>query len=337
MPPYALICNDVADLARAVGLGRLAADGVQVASLLLSPAGPDPSGAKERVARLGPNSFEDVEQSLETARGLDFPWDVCACLSLFFRFLAGEPPNDREGQEDPDLSLAVQILALVWLRHGVLGESKGSPEDLVAGLKASLQKQDLLPASSEVLEAYARLLERRQGRTQAVTRKDVFIVRDRSEPVRPLIAHLRKDGYSIVEVKELPEALHLHERRRPDAIVVHYDDFPDEATKFSRFIRQESTTLLYALTARSQSSLIMNLLDAGFDDVFMPPFNYDLITAKMTKSLVAREQQSRGAGDQAGFRGTFRERQVDPSPDNERRCAAVFGFGGDPGPGRGAS
>jgi hypothetical protein len=62
-----------------------------------------------------------------------------------------------------------------------------------------------------------------------------------------------------------------------------------------------------ALTSQNKPALIMTLLDAGFDDVFAPPFNYELISARMSKSLVAQEQQGRGAQEQAGFGGTFRE------------------------------
>ena len=306
-PPYELICKDVSDLAGAVGLSRLAADGVQVASLLLSPAGPITDDREEGIAQLGPGSFEDVDQSLETAKALCFPWDVFACLSRFFQRLAGEVLNDPTIQEDQDLSLAVQILALVWHRHAMLGTIKGSPEEVLARIKSGLRTQGILPASSEVMEAYVRLLERRQGRARAVTRKDVFIVRERSDAVRPLVAHLRKDGYSIVEIKDLPEARHLYERRQPDAIVIHYDDFPDQAARFSRFVREDSSTLLYALTTQNKPSLIINLLDAGFSDVFVPPFNYALVSARMAKSLVAQEQQGRDPQEQAGFRGTFRE------------------------------
>ena len=306
-PPYESICKDASDLASVVGLSRLASDGVQVASLLLTPAGAPGSGGEAGISQLGPGSFEDVDPSLETAKALCFPWDVFACLSGFFRLLAGEAPNDPAPREDPDLSLAVQILALVWHRHAVLGTIQGSPEEVLAGIKSGLQAQRILPSSSGVTEAYIRLLERRQGQVRSATRKDVFIVRERSNAVRPLVAHLRQDGYSIVEIKDLPEARHLYERRQPDAIVIHHDDFPDQAARFGRFVRQDSSTLLYALTARNKPSLVMTLLDAGFDDVFVPPFNYELISARMTKSLVAQEQQGRGAQERAGFRGTFRE------------------------------
>jgi len=306
-PPYEWICKDASELAAAVGLSRLAADGVQVASLLLVPSGPLGNGGEAGIAQLGPGSFQDVDQSLETAKALCFPWDVFACLSGFFRLLTGEAPSDPATREDPDLSLAVQVLALVWHRHAVLGTIKGSSEEVFARIKSGLQAQRTLPSSSGVTEAYVRLLERRRGQTRGVTRKDVFIVRERSDAVRPLVAHLRQEGYSIVEVKDLPEARHLYERRQPDAMVIHYDDFPDQVTQFSRFVREDSSTLLYALTAQTRPSLIMTLLDAGFDDVFVPPFNYELISARMAKSLVAQEQQGRGAQEQAGFRGTFRE------------------------------
>jgi CheY-like chemotaxis protein len=306
-PPHPAICKDAADLAGAMGLGRLASDGIQVASLLLSPAGPPRSQSQAGPAHLGRDSFMDRDRSLERAKALCFPWDVVACLSRFFSLLSGEMHSGQPETEDPDLSLAAQILAVVWHRHAVLGEVTGSAEEALAKIRSAFETQRIVPASSGVVEAYVRLLERRQGQATAATRKDVFIVRDRSDAVRPLISHLRKDGYGIVEIKDLDEARHLYERSPPDAMVVHYDDFADQATAFSRFIRKKASTLLYALTAQNKPSLIMSLLDAGFDDVFVPPLNYELISAKMTKSLVAQEQQGRGARDQAGFRGTFAE------------------------------
>jgi CheY-like chemotaxis protein len=307
-PPFERICKDAGDLAREVGLGRLAADGIQIASLLLCPS--KSSGRNEgggQPSRLGTDTFENTDRSLESARALRFPWDVFGCLSLFFRLLAGEPPDVRETPEDPDLRLAVQILALVWHRHAALGRIGGPPEEVVFRIKEGLKRLEGIPPSAEVLEAYGRLLERRQGQMRAVVRKDIFIVRERSDAVRPLIAHLRREGYSIVEVKDLSEALHLHERRQPDAMVVHYDDFADGATKFGRLVRSGSTTLLYALTAQTKPSLIMSLLDAGFDDVFSPPLNYGLVCARITKALVAQEQQGAESRETTGFRGSFRE------------------------------
>jgi len=306
-PPYALICKDAADLAGAVGLGRLAGDGVQVAALLLSPAGHVGGGGPSACTRLGPDYFESFDDSLETAKDLCFPWDVYGCLSLFSALLAEAPPPDLATREFEDISLAAQILALVWQRHAELGKIEGSPEEQLARIKSGLQAQEKPLATPEVVEAYIRLLERRQGQTRTATRKDVFIASERSDSVRPLTARLRQDGYSIVEIKDLSEALHLYERRQPDAIVIHYDDYPDQATRFSRFVRKKATILLYALTTQNKPSLIMSLLDAGFDDVFVPPFNHEVITTRMSKALVAQEQQGRRVDEQAGFRGTFRE------------------------------
>ncbi len=306
-PPYEAICRDVSELAGAVGFGRLAADGIRVASLLLCPAGHIHGNGASGIRRLDPASFEDVDGSLETAKAIAFPWDVATCLSQFFQLLAGELPEDSAGGGHRDLFLSVQILALVWHRHLFCGQLDGSPGEVLDQIKSGLKTQGLVPASSEVLEAYVRILERRQGQTRAVTRKDVFVVRATSAAIRPLLSHLRQDGYGILEVKDLAEARHLHERRPPDAIVVHYDDFPDQAKAFSRFVRQGTPTLLFALTTRSKPSLIMSLLDAGFEDVFVPPFNYELIAARITKSLLAREEQGRASREPPGFRGTFRE------------------------------
>ena len=306
-PPYAWICKDAADLAHSVGLSRLATDGVRIAALLLTPARHVGIHGAARPGRMGLDFFESFEDSLETAKALCFSWDVFECLSHFARFLAGEVPHDpgRWGEEEHDL--AAQILALVWFRHAALGRIDGSPEEALAGIRSALLGLETPLAAAEVSEAYLRLLEERQGRARIVTRKDVFIVSQPSDGVRQLMAHLRQDGLSIVEIGDLPEALHLHERRQPDAIVVHYDDFPEQVARFCRFVRRNSATLLYALTGRNKPSLIMSLLDAGFDDVFVPPFNYELLTARMKKAMAAQEQQGRSGPVQAGFRGTFRE------------------------------
>ena len=55
-------------MARTLGLGRLAVDGLRIAAHLLGPG--DPAGMPG-----------DLDASIELARRLDFPWDIADCLN----------------------------------------------------------------------------------------------------------------------------------------------------------------------------------------------------------------------------------------------------------------
>jgi DNA-binding response OmpR family regulator len=118
---------------------------------------------------------------------------------------------------------------------------------------------------------------------------------------------LRKAGFRIVAIDNLPEAKRLYERQRPDIIVVNFDSFPNQSMKFSRLVRNDSKTLMYAITTENKSSLIVSLLDSGFSDVFTPPFNYDVIAVRMSKSLALLSELTTASGASRGFSGTFQE------------------------------
>jgi len=90
-------------------------------------------------------------------------------------------------------------------------------------------------------------------------------------------------------------------------MVVHYDAYPDEAVRFIRILTEDSTTLLYAFTQNDSPALIIKLLNSGFNDVFIPPFNYDLISARIKKSLVLVDQKGGRAVGEQSFSGTFRD------------------------------
>lgn len=64
---------------------------------------------------------------------------------------------------------------------------------------------------------------------------------------------------------------------------------------------------MYAITSQNKSSLIMSLLDSGFSDVFTPPFNYDIIVARISKSIAILSELSTGSDKYRGFSGTFQE------------------------------
>ncbi len=305
-PPYELICRDICDLSGSLGLSRLTVDGLQVSALLLLPIQKAPKNSSDQQIQLGKDFVVNINESIETANSLSFPWDIKACLSFFLQLISGKAAHLLAAKEEnTEQFLAAQILTIIWLRHSLFSEHRGSAEDLMAKIKPGLREREGLLFSSETLECYLRLLEQRTNNTGAG--KTVFVVSEINTLSRKLVSSLKQDGFSIVEIEDLPKAKHLFSSRRPDVIVVSHDSYADQIIEFGRFVKQESRVLLYAFTKTNNSSLIMNLLDAGFNDVFVPPYNYNICMARINKALAASATQDKDSSRQKGFGGTFKE------------------------------
>ena len=72
-----------------------------------------------------------------------------------------------------------------------------------------------------------------------------------------------------------------------------------------RFVKQDSNTLLYSFTNKTNPALMLSLLGTGFHDVFSPPLNYDIIVARINTSIAALEKQEELSQKKKGFNGTF--------------------------------
>ena len=208
---------------------------------------------------------------------------------------------------DQEMILGIQILAAVWYRYLSADGIEGNRATIVEAIKALLREQEGHLFSSEVMETYIRLMELTRKQVGGGAQNDVFMVTEPHEILSQLSSHLRKEGFRIVKIDDLPEARRLYERQRPDIIIVNFDCYPNHAMKFSRFIKHDSVTLLYAVTTQNKPSLIMSLLDAGFNDVFCPPFNYDIIVARIRKSISILSDLLTGFDKKTGASGTFQE------------------------------
>jgi hypothetical protein len=65
--------------------------------------------------------------------------------------------------------------------------------------------------------------------------------------------------------------------------------------------RKNNHTSLYAITMDHDPSQMLNLFDAGFDDVFTFPHNMDIIAARLRKTASKPQKQTRPGGFQAAF------------------------------------
>jgi DNA-binding response OmpR family regulator len=301
-PPYARMCHDVRDLGHALGLRRIAVDGLQIISSILIPA--DKNGGDDPDPAL---RFEESDGLRASMACIHFPWDIEGCISSLFHLLKGTSGADRCAERRQEMVLGPQILAAVWYRYFIADGIEGNGEAIAEAATSLMREREGQLFSSEVLETYIRILEQDKREGSRWLQNDIFMVSGASEIATQFSAALRKAGFRIVVIDNLAEAKRLYERQRPDIIVVNFDSYPNQAMKFSRLVRSDSKTLTYAITTESKASLIVSLLDSGFSDVFTPPFNYDIIAVRMSKSLAILSELTAASGTYRGFSGTFQE------------------------------
>jgi len=301
-PPYARMCNDVHDLGHALGLRRIAVDGLQIISSILIPAGKNQENDPDHAMR-----FEEGNDLRAALACIHFPWDIEGCINSLFHLLKDTGGADRWGDRRQEMVLGPQILAAVWYRYFIADGIEGTDEAIAEAATSLMREREGRLFSSEVLETYIRLLAQGKREGRRWLQNDLFMVSGACEIAKQFSAALRKAGFRIVAIDNLPEAKRLYERQRPDIIVVNFDSFPNQAMQFSRLVRSDSTTLTYAITTENKSSLIVSLLDSGFSDVFTPPFNYDVIAVRISKSLAILAELTAASGTYRGFSGTFQE------------------------------
>jgi len=305
-PPYPLLRRDIRDLARAVGLKRIVEDGLQIAALLLIQERNAASSDETKRINLGIDFFRDVPGILARAKTISFPWNVDACLHAFFQLMSGKAPAPAT-VKDTDLFLGAQVLVMIWYRYAAFAGVSVSSETILEAVKSRLEKLEGNPFAPELVKTYLRLLASQKKMPGLTAQRDVFIVGEPGETSRQLSAHLRQEGYRIVEVRDFNEALHLYERKRPDVILLEYDEHPDQARNFRRMLEKDSDLLLYALTAKSHPSVVLGLLDVGFHDVFAPPFNVEIIAARIHKSLAGQARDGAPVSGGKGLSGTLED------------------------------
>lgn len=270
--PYGLIAKDVELLARRCGLREIAVDGLGTALHYLLPGDP----------------FADFDASLDAARQLRFPWRIETVLQECADRYERGPVGDDPGHGVGELGLAAQILALCWYRHMVLHLPDSSVEQIQAGLRAGLRAQSGRLAGVEVVESYIRQVDESGRRPAGDGEHQILIVGESSAEVGQLVDRLRRIGYQPIQATDPADAQAMIARRPPAAILFDHDCFESEAENFCRVHGLNTVSLLYFVTGNNDPVATLSLLDAGADDVFAPPHDFDLSVARIDRALRAR-------------------------------------------------
>ncbi|MEZ4601058.1 MAG: DUF4388 domain-containing protein [Syntrophotaleaceae bacterium] len=297
-PPYDLLRDDIGNLAKALEMNRVAIDALRLTALLIVPTG---TSVVDQNSSLPENDFAGIDwnRTLEQAKFLQFPWPLDDAIRAFRQILS-ERVNLKEFTDcDPETALAGQILAIVW--HHFYHIARGRTEGHVMNVKSELRKKSGLLARSEVVEAYLRIIERSAENFRATAYVQLFIVGKSDHNLIQLATRLRYLGYHPVQINSLQEAANMSERQPPAAIFIHEPSFPREIMKSASLFNKREETSLYAITRENDPSQMLNLFDAGFDDVFPFPYNMDIVAARLRKTTMERPKPAPLGSFRAAF------------------------------------
>ena len=168
-------------------------------------------------------------------------------------------------------------------------------------VKSELRKKSGLLARSEVIEAYLRLIERSSENLRATAYYQLFIVGKGDHNLVQFATRLRHLGYHPIHISSLEEAARMSERQPPTAIFIHEPSFPKEMLFCASLFKKNETLSLYAITMENDPSRMLNLFDAGFDDVFTFPHNIDIVAARLRKTTRGTRKSTRPGSFQAAF------------------------------------
>ncbi len=304
-PPYDLICNDVRALAGCFDLSRLASDALYAAALLLVPQSMDKDSvpSPDNVSDIFP---VEIHKTIEYARSIHFPFPIDDLLVTCIAILTErKEPTDLELTRGESL-LAAQILALVWYRHTALDASRDTFEEYLKTVKSRLRKQSGRLAPPEIVEAYIRLLEQNEDELREQSYFQIFIVGEANSVIDLFATRLKHMGYHPVRIYDLEEAQRMCRRLPPTAVFVHCESFPEEITKCRDMLKTDKSLLLYALTMGRDPQHTLDLFDSGFDDVFAPPHDFNIIAARLRKSFQNRSGAMAGQTKPGSFRAGFK-------------------------------
>ena len=273
-PPYDLISRDVHSLVSDLGLGRIACDGTRMASLLLVPDRPEPG------------IFADTQRTMEYARALGFPWDVAGAVEAVLNLFSGDLDPGDESIHDESVMTGAQAAAVVWYRYTTLRNDEQDEEKALSLIKSGLREIAGRIARSEIVESYIRLLE--QAGSRHTTFRQIFIVGDVDSSADKFAGHIKHLGYRLVRIYDVEEAGRMSERLSPTAVLLDESCFTGDASKCRRIFSSEGSMPVFAVTSDSNPSHILDLFDAGFDEVFSPPFDLDIIAARISRMIDSR-------------------------------------------------
>jgi DNA-binding response OmpR family regulator len=279
-PPYGLMANDLDAIADRLRMRRVATDGLNVAMHLLIPV-PDPGRSID--------PFQAFGGTLELVARIRFPWPVDSVLRTAHGLFVGEMDVSDLEELDAEVSLAAQLLSLVWFRHNLFRSEAETDEEKAMAVRTALREFAGRLASLEIVESYLDELQDRGGVGSEPGERRVLLVGE-ERIGRALSPALSRVGCEVLVADEVAAAQSIVEGLAPSAIVMDHAIFGAEVELFGRVLKLDADLLLFVLTDSTDPAFVLNLLDIGVDDVFAPPHDFDVVAARVSRAIRARSR-----------------------------------------------
>lgn len=121
-----------------------------------------------------------------------------------------------------------------------------------------------------------------------------LVVKDEQQARQTLAAHLRREGFHVLEAENGLEALWLLRRGAVDIALVDLELSEIDGLELVRRVREESTVPIIMLAADRHEQSRIEALDAGADDCLVALFSMAEVTARVRAQL----RRARGFGDE---------------------------------------
>ncbi|HEY3363485.1 MAG TPA: response regulator transcription factor [Symbiobacteriaceae bacterium] len=141
-------------------------------------------------------------------------------------------------------------------------------------------------------------LESLEGISMAGER--ILLVDDDERLLQVIDEYLRSEGYVTLRAADGQEALHLWQEKRPDLLVLDWMMPKLSGLDVAKQIRQQSSTPIIMLTARSEESDKLVGLELGADDYLTKPFSMRELVARI-RAVLRRAKPDAATAETVGY------------------------------------
>jgi DNA-binding response OmpR family regulator len=134
-----------------------------------------------------------------------------------------------------------------------------------------------------------------------VPAKTVLVVEDEDAIAEAVRARLRSEGYEVLVASDGPEALRLHEERRPDLVVLDLMLPGMDGLEVCARIQRDGWTPVLILTAKAEEADKVAGFAVGADDSLTKPFSLRELAVRV-QAILRRRERVEAAAPEAPIR-----------------------------------
>jgi response regulator RpfG family c-di-GMP phosphodiesterase len=265
------------------------------------------SAATEAAECNGATGKEQIQASLRLLESVEFPWKVLPVIRHHREHYDGTGiPDGLKGREIPMASRIVTVVgAYVELTAGEDGKGV-NPVEAIADLNSRAGRE----FDPEVLEAFQRVIDKRNGGRTSKGRPTVVLVEPDTQFRRLLKVRLANLG---MKVNELPNYERCKERmlkNPPDLVLIGIDKEPEEAFQTLAEVQEDDNLCRIPVVFISSSAdhvVKVRALRQGVDDFLTKSDNMEELLARVENILIRRAIRSEGEkrGRRRGVTGSL--------------------------------